>query len=510
MEIVDRIAAGIIRQLEGRASARVVTVLALVFALSSADLGAIGAMAMQLKQGLGIGETQIGLLLTASSLVGAVATLPFGWLVDRTNRTRVLALTVVLWGVAMGLSAATRSYLELLLTRLALGVVIAVAVPAVASLVGDYFQPQRRGRIYGYILAGELLGMGFGYVVSGELALLSWRIGFLGLALPAFWVAWLVHRLPEPARGGTDWLEPGQEHIGDRHKAGCPEGGHDYGAADTSGLIQDLIREAHIDPRPHLVCDENPARQSLLWAAWYVLRIPTNVVLVIASALGYYFFAGMQVFGVEFVHGWFGLAHSAAIGLVLLFGASGLVGALVGGRLGDHLLSRRHLSARIIVATLAYLGTGVFLVPFFTTRMLLVAVPALMLAGFSLGAVNPPMDAARLDIMHPYLWGRAESVRVALRQIGEALGPVLFGYVAEHVFGGGAVGLQRTFLAMLVPLFVSGGIAFIAFRTYPRDVATANAYAQRTLEKEESDKLGVPPSGGPGPRGRGTPNGRGA
>src|SRR5512143_3362872 len=161
MGIVRRVSAWAIGQMEGRASARVVSVLALVFALSSADLGAIGAMAIQLKRGLGIGETQIGLLLTASSLVGAIATLPFGWLVDRANRTRVLALTVVLWGVAMGLSAAAASYFELLLTRLALGAMIAVSVPAVASLVGDYFQPQRRGRIYGYILAGELVGIGF-------------------------------------------------------------------------------------------------------------------------------------------------------------------------------------------------------------------------------------------------------------------------------------------------------------------------------------------------------------
>ncbi len=483
MEIVDRIAAGILRQLEGRASARVVAVLALVFALSSADLGAIGAMALQLREGLGIGETEIGLLLTASSLVGAVATLPFGWLVDRTNRTRMLALTVVLWGVAMGLSAVTTSYFELLLTRLALGAMIAVSVPAVASLVGDYFQPQRRGRIYGYILAGELVGTGFGYVVSGELALLSWRIGFLGLAVPAFWIAWLVYRLPEPARGGAGWLEPGQEQIGTRPRAGSPAGDHNAGILDASGLMNDLIREAHIEPRPHLVGRENPARQSLLWAAWYILRIPTNVVLVIASALGYYFFAGMQTFGVVFAHGWFGLAHSAAIGLVLLFGASGLVGALVGGRWSDHLLARRHLSARITVTTSAYLGTAVFLLVFFAVHTLLVAVPALLLAGFSLGAANPPLDAARLDIMHPYLWGRAEAVRVALRQIGEALGPVLFGYTAEHVFRGGPVGLERTFLVMLVPLFVSGGIAFLAFRTYPRDVATAYAYARRTQQE---------------------------
>jgi hypothetical protein len=33
---------------------------------------------------------------------------------------------------------------------------------------------------------------------------------------------------------------------------------------------------------------------------------------------------------------------------------------------------------------------------------------------------------------------------------------------------------------MVVPLFISGGIGFIAFRTYPRDVATADAYTRRT------------------------------
>ncbi|MCU0918252.1 MAG: hypothetical protein MUC88_27360 [Planctomycetes bacterium] len=110
MKTIDRIAAGIIRQLEGRASARVVTVLALVFALSSADLGAIGALAIQLKRGLGISETQSGLLLTASFLVGAGATLPFGWLVDRTNRTRVLAFRTYRRDVATADAYARRTF----------------------------------------------------------------------------------------------------------------------------------------------------------------------------------------------------------------------------------------------------------------------------------------------------------------------------------------------------------------------------------------------------------------
>jgi predicted MFS family arabinose efflux permease len=486
MAIRHRIVAWVIRQLKGRASARLVAVFAAVFALDSADKGAIGAMAAQLEQSLRIGKTELGLLLTVSSLVGVVATLPFGWLADRTNRIRVLAIAVVLWGTAMGLSAISTSYVQLLLTRLALGVVVAAAVPTVASLVGDYFQPQLRGRMYGYILAGELIGTGFGYIISGELALLSWRLGFAVLSLSALTVAWLVRRLPEPARGGADRLEPGQERIIQHAGAGPDAKEDNSGIADTSGLIRDLIRAAHIRPREDLVQDESPAHKSLWWAAWYVLHIPTNLVLIVASAQGYYYFAGMRTFGVELAHGWFGLGHSFAIGLVVLFGLCGLAGALTGGRLGDYLLARKRLSARIIVATAAYLATGIFLVPALLTPLLTVAVPTLMLSGFSLGAVNPPVDAARLDIMHPYLWGRAESVRTTLRLVGEAAGPLLFGYVAQHGFGDGGVALERTFLLMLIPLFVSGGISFIAFWTYPRDVATAEAYTQRT-QKEERD-----------------------
>ena len=36
-------------------------------------------------------------------------------------------------------------------------------------------------------------------------------------------------------------------------------------------------------------------------------------------------------------------------------------------------------------------------------------------AAMMLSAQNPPIDAARLDIMPPLLWGRAEGVRTALR-----------------------------------------------------------------------------------------------
>lgn len=94
-----------------------------------------------------------------------------------------------------------------------------------------------------------------------------------------------------------------------------------------------------------------------------------------------------------------------------------------------------------------------------------------------LAAANPPLDAARLDVMPPLLWGRAEGVRSVLRLGAEAAAPLLFGFVAEHVFTG-AAGLQYTFLVMLVTPVAAGTVLWFGRRTYPRDVATADASAR--------------------------------
>src|SRR5581483_2698146 len=103
-------------------------------------------------------------------------------------------------------------------------------------------------------------------------------------------------------------------------------------------------------------------------------------------------------------------------------------------------------------------------------------------AAFFLGAQNPPLDAARLDIMPPFLWGRAEALRTMLRSIAMALAPLLFGAVSDHIFGGGRSGLQWTFIVMLVPLGASAWLLFKARRTYAQDVATAAAVAGYSRE----------------------------
>ena len=377
---------------------RVIVLLACVLGLSSADNATVGASAIELRQGLGISNTDIGLLVAVSSIVAAAASVPFGMLADRTRRTMVLGIAVSFWGMAMIWSATVSSFGGLLLTRLVLGVLTAAAGPMVASLVGDFFYSGERGRIYGYVLAGELIGAGVGFAVTGDVAALSWRAAFVILGLPAFVLAWFLFRLPEPARGaraplypepGTRVIVPASDQPGADHAEPTP-GGPTPPETDA----QRLVREQGIQPDERLVLRRDAWRMGIVAATRYLLSIKTNVILIVAGACGYYFLAGVQTFGVEFVRQQYGVGQVLANLLMILIGAGALIGVLVSGNLADSLLRRGRPSSRILVsAVAAVVTTGVF-IPALLTRSVLMSLPYLVIAAFALSAQNPPIDAA--------------------------------------------------------------------------------------------------------------------
>jgi predicted MFS family arabinose efflux permease len=217
-------------------------------------------------------------------------------------------------------------------------------------------------------------------------------------------------------------------------------------------------------------------------AVSHVLRVRTNLVLIAASACGYYFLGGIQTFGSEFAKEQYRINQAFANILLLLVGIGAVIGVLAGGFLGDWLVRKRYLKGRILVSVIAATGATVLFVPALFVRTAFGALPYLALAALALSAQNPPLDAARLDIMPAQLWGRAEAIRTVLRGLAQALAPLLFGLVSDYVFGGGRVGLQRTFVVMLLPLAASAALLYRALDTYPRDVASAAASADAADE----------------------------
>jgi MFS family permease len=453
-----------------------VLVLGSVLALSSADTSTVGAAAIELRQSLHIGNTDIGLLVAVTSLVGAVFSVPFGMLADRARRTWILGIAIVIWAIAMIWGATASTFTQLLFDRIWLGAVTAATAPTVASLVGDWIPGPERGKIFGYILTGELAGAGIGFAVTGDIAALSWRAAFIILALPAFFLAYLVFKLPEPARGGQGVLAPEPGYGPAAAAATQPEPqpqreSHGHEPTDAQRLAQ----ERGIAPDRGLLELHPRPRMGLGEAIRYVLRVRTNVALIVSGALGYYFLAGVQTFGVEFVRGQYGVGQVLANFLLLVVGAGAVIGVLAGGPLGDALLRRGRLNGRVMVAAVAATITVLLFIPALLTRSSLTALPYIVLAAACLSAQNPPIDAARLDIMPSFLWGRAEGIRNLIRTGAQALAPLLFGAVSQYVFGGTTSGLRWTFLVMMVPLALSAVFLFGASRRYPIDVATAAA-----------------------------------
>jgi predicted MFS family arabinose efflux permease len=342
--MADRTNQSLEHRLGGVTRKRVVLTLAGVLALNGANGGAVGAMAAQLEPAFHIGNTALGLLVTGSSLVGATASIPLGMLADRTSRTRLIALGIGFWVIAVMASGFAGSYLMLLLTQLAVGAMAAVAGPTVASLIGDLFAPAERGRIYAFILTGELVGAGFGIVVAGDVgAAISWRAGFFLLALPGIALLWALHRyLPEPARGGQARLSVGADHlvtaedIADGKVAPKTVEEIDCDVVDTT--VAERVAEQGIEPDEENVLRSDPASLGLGRAVRYILGIRTNILLIVASSVGYFFFAGVRTFAVLFITRRFALPQAVATLMVPLVGAGAIVGIWLGGKVSDRLL----------------------------------------------------------------------------------------------------------------------------------------------------------------------------
>jgi sugar phosphate permease len=246
---------------------------------------------------------------------------------------------------------------------------------------------------------------------------------------------------------------------------------------------------------------------SLGAAVRYILSIPTNVLMIVSSSLGYFYFAGLSTFALLFVRGHYHASQATAELVLALLVVGAMIGTLVSGRATDAMVRRGFLEARVWVPALSYLGAAGLLIPGLAARHLTPAVWFDVGGATLLAAANPPQDAARLDIMPSGLWGRAESTRTVVRSLAQALAPLVFGGLADLIAGiapeqapigthpgvisaSEARGLEISFLILLVTLAGAGLSLLRARSTYARDVATAAA-SQQAAPKPDPGSMWV-------------------
>jgi len=224
----------------------------------------------------------------------------------------------------------------------------------------------------------------------------------------------------------------------------------------------------------------------------YIFSIPSNVLMIVGSSLGYFYFAGLQTFALLFVKGHYHASQATAELSLALLVVGAVIGTVAGGRITDLMLERGYLGARVWFPGVCYVGAALMLLIGLLGSHL---TPALWfdVAGAALiSAANPPIQAARLDVVPAGLWGRASSALTVVRSLAQALAPLAFGGLSQLIAGivpaqtpigthphappaSTTTGLQGAFLIMLVTLAAAGLILLRARNTFATDVASAAA-----------------------------------
>jgi MFS family permease len=147
-----------------------------------------------IKADLGASDTAMGFLTgIAFALFYTVAGIPIARAADRGSRRTVIAIGLALWSGMTAASGLVRSYGQLALARIGVGVGEAACSPPAHSLLADYFPPERRATALAVYAMGIHVGILFGFIVGGWMnEWLGWRAAFFVVGLPGLVLAVLV------------------------------------------------------------------------------------------------------------------------------------------------------------------------------------------------------------------------------------------------------------------------------------------------------------------------------
>jgi predicted MFS family arabinose efflux permease len=182
------------------------------------DRQILGAVGEQIRREWGLGDTALGALGTAFTLLYAFVGVPFGRLADRTSRKHILAAGVFLWSLLTAASGLARNFWELFVVRLGVGVGEASCAPAALSLIGDLYRTEHRARATATFMMGLPFGLGLSFLVGGVVAQQwGWRAALFVAAAPGMLCALAALFMREPPRGMLE-----EHKVGQRRRPGSP------------------------------------------------------------------------------------------------------------------------------------------------------------------------------------------------------------------------------------------------------------------------------------------------
>lgn len=160
-----------------------------------------------IKRELGASDAAMG-LLTGSSFAAlhVMATVPVAVWADHGVRRSIIAYGLAVWSGLTLLTGLTRSYVEIFVVRVGVGIAEAAGGGPPQSLISDLVPPERRSTALAILVAGGPLGSMIAFALGGWLAdAYGWRTAFFVFGAPGLLLALLIRfTIDEPKRGVFD------------------------------------------------------------------------------------------------------------------------------------------------------------------------------------------------------------------------------------------------------------------------------------------------------------------
>jgi MFS family permease len=410
---------------------RLVVALGVAWVLDGLEITVASSMAGVLsdKQTLGMSSTAVGAIGTVYLIGEVIGALVFGRLSDRLGRRNLFMVTLGVYLVGSGLTAATAGagagwVAFLYATRVIAGMGIGGEYAAINSAIDEMIPARHRGRVdlavNGTYWAGAVLGtLGSLLVLNviGESA--GWRLGFLIGPVLAFCVLLVRRNLPESPR----WLAmKGREQEADAAVSRI-----EHEVEQESGHALEPVGR---DQAMTIVPAERTGYATLVKVLFsrYPGRSTLGAVLMITQSFLYnaIFFTYTLV-----LTKFFGVKASHAPWYLIAFAVGNLVGPLTLGRLFDTVGRKKMIAGSYLLSGVLLIVTAKMFEAGELSALTLTLCWCVVFFFASCGA-----SAAYLTVSEVFpLEVRAQAIAVffAIAQGFGALGPVLYG----HLIGAG-------------------------------------------------------------------------
>jgi len=365
-------------------------------------------------------DAQVGRLTTVFLICYTVAAPLMGPLADRYSRRVIIALGAFAWSGITLLTAFVHTYQSLLIRHTLVGIGEASFVTISPTFVADLFPESKRGRVLGVFYLAIPVGFALGYLIGGYFGTrYGWRAPFYVAGVPGFLLATVMLFSPEPERGQFDSI---RETV----------------AQASGGFFRDTIA--------------NVLR---------LIRNPAFLTATLGMAMMTFAQGGLLVWMPTFLsrmRGYTLLQANKLFGAIIAI--DGTIASLLGGWLGDRLLSRTKGAYYLVSAASMGIGIPVMMIALFSRGPTMV--PGIAIAGFLLLLNTAPLNAAILNSAGAHIRATAIALNLfIIHFLGDALSPWLIGKVSDRS------SLEAGFITTVIATAISSAILFYGSRFAP-------------------------------------------